>query len=370
MSATRNADMGRIPLKGGFRLPSSDLAQVLGSLGIALFSRERTLVQYVAWSIDVGLLEVVHQRGAVSSEEVATLTELTVSGAESFLGVLSALDLVRRSVEGRYSLAAAAEDYFIRESPFFIGNQLKSFGYPIPGPYLRGRAKLLSRLKLRLLRCLPMFRYGTPPRLENQHARNLTACAAAVRAGHFANVSCIVDIAGGSGAFAIPLVLEYPHKRVILTELPQALPNIRPILAASGVQNLVELRAMDVLQFPWRIPKCDGIFIGNFVHGFNDEIALRICQEAFRTLDDGGMVWLHEMLWNESRDGPLLTALWHAAMKSAGEGGQRRGSEWEALLTKAGFIETQVIGTHSSFALVVGRKPAAGRELRAERCDG
>jgi hypothetical protein len=68
------------------------------------------------------------------------------------------------------------------------------------------------------------------------------------------------------------------------------------------------------------------------------------------------------MVWNETRDGPLLTALWHAAMLTSGDGGQRTGAEWALLLQKAGFVETRVVPTASSFALVAGKKPAeAGR---------
>ncbi len=352
-----DAATGRVPLKPGFRLPSHDLAELLDALGIKLFSRERALVQYVAWSLHTGLLDAVHQRGPVSPREASESTPLTARGAEALLGVLCALALVKRSADGLYSLTATSEDYLLRESPFFIGDQLEAIGFPIPGTYLKQRAGLRNRIWLRLLGLLPIFRYGTRPRIENQHTRNLAACAAAVRTGEFAHADCIVDIAGGSGVFAIPLLLEYPRKRVVLTELPSALPNIRPLLATHGVEDRVELRGMDVFRFPWDIPACDGIFIGNFVHGFDDQRALQVCREAFSRLPAGGTIWLHEMLWNESRDGPLLTALWDAAMKSAGDGGQRTGSEWTSLLQKAGFVETRVIPTHSAFGLVVGRKP-------------
>jgi hypothetical protein len=284
---------------------------------------------------------------------------LTVSGADALLGVLCALRLARRLNDGRYALTPAAQEYLLRESPFYIGNQIEAVGLPIPGPYVKRRVGFLDRMRLRMLALLPMLRYGTRARIDNQHTRNLAACAAAVRTGEFARADRIVDIAGGSGVFAIPLLLEYPRKRVTLTELPRSLPNIRPILTAHGVEDRVELLAMDVLRFPWDIPPCDGIFIGNFVHGFNDEVALKICREAFNRLPAGGTVWLHEMIWNENRDGPMLTALWHAAMKSAGSGGQRSGRELTNMLQKAGFVDTRVTPTHSAFALVSGRKPVA-----------
>lgn len=347
----------RTALAAGFEVPSSDLADVLGALGTKLFTRERTLVQYVAWSVNTGLLEMLHARGAATIEAAAAGTPLTPRGADALLSVLSALGLVRRSADGCYSLCPASREFLLRESPYFIGDQLEPVGFPIHGLYLKKRAGLLARMKLRLLGCLPLFRYGTEPRIENQHVRNLAASACAVRTGEFARVRCIADIAGGSGVFTIPLLLEYPHMRVVLTELPQALPNVQRLLTQHGVQNRVLLQPMDAFVCPWALPACDGVFIGNFLHGFSDDVALGVCREAFSSLPPGGMLWLHEMLWNDTRDGPLLTALWHAAMISAGMGGQRTAAEWIALLDTAGFSDMRVIPTSSAFALVAAQKP-------------
>jgi len=348
----------RVPLTAGFQLASHDLGDLLGSLGITLFTRERTLVQYVVWSVNAGLLEFLAEHGSATVEEASAGTPLTVRGADALLGVLCALRLVSRSSGGRYSLTAASRDYLIRESPFYLADQLEPVGFPIHDVYLKRRAGLIARIRLRLLGYLPMLRFGTVPRIDNQHARNLAACAAAVRTGEFAHAKRIADIAGGSGVFAIPLLLEYPNKRVVLTELPQALPNIRPILAAHGVEDRVDLRAANVFAFPWDLPACDGIFIGNFLHAFDEQLGLKICREIFRLLPAGGTVWLHEMLWNDTRDGPLITALRHASMVSAGRGGgQRTGAEWMSLLQRAGFAETRVVPTASAFALITARKP-------------
>jgi hypothetical protein len=350
----------RTPLRAGFDVPSHDIAGILEPLGTKLYTRERTLVQHVAWAVEYGLFELMNGRSAITITEAVAATLLSVRGADALLGVLAALGLAKRSAEGRYSLTRVSSDYFVRRSPYFVGNQLEPVGYPIPVLYLNRRIGLILRLKIRLLSRLPLLRYGTPLRIENQHARNLVAGAAAVRTGQFEKTQCIVDMAGGSGVFAIPLALEYPQTRVILTELPRALPNIRPILAAHGLDSRIELIGLDMFDFPWKIPECDGIFIGNFFHGFPEAICLRLCLEAFSRLSPGGTLWLHEMIWNDNRDGPLLTALWHAAMMGSGAGGQRTAAELIGILEQAGFVESQVVPTASGFALVAGRKPLHG----------
>jgi acetylserotonin N-methyltransferase len=346
----------RTPLKAGFAPPEHDLGFVLGAIGNKLFVRDRSLAQHVAWSVQHGVLEFLDDRSA-TMEEVAANTPLTEAGADSLLSVLAAIGFLVRAADGRYSLTTVARDFFLPRSPYFVGDQLDPSGLPIPGPYLRRRADFLTRAKLRLLTLHPSIRYGSKVRIENQHARNLGACAAAVRTGEFAGVHFLIDVAGGSGAFAIPLALEYPSMRIILTDLPRATKNARPLLVEHGLQDRVELLACDAFEYPWKIPACDGMFIGNFLHGFDDAVCDRICRESFERLSSGGTVWVHEMIWNESRDGPLITALWHAAMRGGGPGRQRTAQQLSKLLRDAGFRDIRTIPTSGAFALIRGSKP-------------
>jgi hypothetical protein len=215
---------------------------------------------------------------------------------------------------------------------------------------------LLLKWRLKLLSRLPSIRFGSEQRLRNQHARNLAACATAVRTGEFGSVSCLVDIAGGSGTFSIPFALENPRARVILAELPQALPNIRPFLREHSLESRVELLGMNVFEYPWKIPRCDGIFLGNFLHGFGDETCIRVCREAFDCLQPGGRIWIHELIWNPNKDGPLITAINNAGMRSGGAGRQRTAAELNSILRSAGFSAPYVVPGAGAFALIVGRK--------------
>ncbi len=357
-SQKRQKESAGTALAAGYTLPARDLGGLLAQLGCKLFTRDHTLVQYISWSTQAGLFELINARGTVTVAEVCERTVLNANGADALLGVLSALGLTMRDHAGHYSLLAAARDYFVRGNPFFIGSQFAERGGPIPRAYVDQRNGLLLRLRLKLLtRFLPGIRFGSAVRLRNQHARNLVACATAVRTGEFAAVRCLVDIAGGSGTFAIPFALEYPGARVILTELPQALANIRPFLREHALEARVELLGMNVFEYPWAIPVCDGIFIGNFLHGFADDAGVRVCREAFDRLAPGGKLWIHEMIWNPNKDGPLITALMNAGMRSGGAGRQRTAAELQVILQSAGFTATYVVPSAGAFALVAGQKP-------------
>lgn len=344
------------PLTPGFSIPDDDLGEVLEGLGIKLFMRERSLAQYVYWSVRTGLIEFLDRRGPVTMAAVAEGTCLTEAGVDSLLGVLCALRFVSRTHSGTYSLTAIARAYLVKQSPFCIAEHIEATGFPMPRPYLRGRSGLITSLKLRVLSMSSLLRYGSERRLINQHARNLHACAAAVRTGEFAGTTNMLDLAGGSGTLSIPLALDYPGTRVLLADLPESLPGIRRMLAAHGMEGRIVLQGLDALQTPWSIPEIDGIFIGNFLHGFDDLLSGKILKEAYDRLQPGGRIWVHEMLWRENRDGPLITALWNAAMRSGGPGRQRTGSEIHRLLTDSGFSDIHEIPTSGAFVMVRGCK--------------
>jgi acetylserotonin N-methyltransferase len=329
---------------------------VLETLGIKLFARERTLAQYVSWSIDVGMFELLDDLGHAKKEEVAAGTVLTEAGADSLLGIMCALGIISRHEGGTYSLNSVAREYLLKGSPYYIGGQIEAVGYPMPRTYIRGRAAWLTAVKLWLLSLSPSIRYGSAIRLLNQHARNLGACAAAVRTGEFGDVKVMVDIAGGSGAFSIPLALDYPQMRIVMTDLSQAIAGARAILALHDLEQRVELKSLDVLRCPWAVPKCDGMIASNFLRVFGDDTCLQILSEAHRQLLVGGRLWIHEMLWSDALDGPLTTALFHAAMRSAGPGRLRRGGELASFLERVGFRDIRYRPTSEPYSLISGRK--------------
>lgn len=344
------------PLRRDFEPPVRDLSEIQEQLGIILFTRERTLAQYVVWAIKAGLFACLEQSGRASVKQVVEDTPLTEVGADSLLGVLCALGLVTRTIEGDYLLPPIAKDYFTAESPYFVGDQIEARGYAIPPSYLKSKSRWFANLRLLLLGSLPSIRYGSIKRLHNQHARNLGAAAVAVRTGEFEDVNLMVDIAGGSGAFSIPLAFDVPKIDIILTDLPKALKGTARILATHGLEERVKLVAHDALSFPWRLPACDGMYLGNFLHAFSDDTCLDILSEAKRHIAPGGQLWIHEMVWRNGYDGPLITALYHAAMRGAGPGRQRSVDELSNLLTRVGFTGIYTRSTAGAFALVSGKR--------------
>ena len=84
---------------------------------------------------------------------------------------------------------------------------------------------------------------------------------------------------------------------------------------------------------------------------------IKLAKRAYEALEPGGYIFLHERPLNESKDGPLAVAYGSIVMLLQEKGKQYTLSEFEAILTEAGFQEFQSEPNYGYYHLVSARKP-------------
>jgi acetylserotonin N-methyltransferase len=336
--------------------PTADLAllsdQLFQAWGVTC---GEPLVQYLAWSERTGIFSLLAARGRVTAADVGAASVLSEQGADALLCVLAGMGLLcRRPEDGSYALTPLAREYLLPDSPYYAGAGLfLDCEKELPANYLREVEP-------------PPGDSAAPwplaERLRVQHSRNFAAAVIAARSGEFDGLTHVLDIGGGSGVLAIPLALDHPHLRITLVEWPTALDEIRTWLAAYGVEDRVELVGMNIFEDRWDFPACDGIFFGNIFHGHDDDACRRLARWSYACLSSGGKVWLHEVVFDDNRDGPLLAALWNANMVARKAGAQQRSiRELMQLLQAGGFVGCYSRPTAGRFTLVAGTKAASPR---------
>lgn len=350
-------------------VPQSDPSGLwaLGVHGISLH-------QYLGWADAAGVFVALGDGAALTTDEVAARTTLSPSGADAFIAVICALRLAVRDGDG-VRLTPMAREYLDRRSPFYLGPSLYGgLSADLPAQLGKGQPRRRYSLftyslrdRLRYLRRRKPQQFGRPEQLAAQHRRNLPVNTVAVATGLFDGVRNLADIGGGSGAFAIPLALAYPAMQITLVDLPRALPHVPKYLQPHGLAGRIALRGLNVHDIPWPLEGCDAILFGNFLHFCDDTECLDLLRESHRLLPPGGRVFLHELLWNDQRDGPVLTALWHFWMATISSGRQRTRAEIAQLLARAGFTSITARPTISDFTLVVATKMDASPRLDADR---
>jgi hypothetical protein len=333
--------------------PSVDVAEFTDQLAFAWgVTCGEPVSQYLAWSDKAGLFRLIAAGEPMTLEEISAKTALNRQGADALLCILASLKLVKR-INGKYSLSDLGMEYFVAENPYYIGTGLYlDCDKDIPEAYLCNPTEIGSPMEPGGGRS-----WDIPLRLRVQHSRNFAPSVAAARKGKFDQVRHLVDIAGGSGVLAIPLALDHPEMRITLVERPSALSAIHEILSSYGVERRIELCGLDVLNEEWRFGDCDGIFFGNFFHASNDDECRLLCRKSYTLLPPGARISLHEVLFDENRDGPLIAALWNANMIRRRSGArQRTASELIEFLRDAGFEDCLSMPTAGRFWLVSGRK--------------
>jgi acetylserotonin N-methyltransferase len=336
------------------RVPSTDFAILSERLGHAWgVTCGEPLEQYLAWSERAGIFALAHHSGTVTRAGIESATVLCGAGVDALVAILASLDVLQPIGDGRYRLSELAREYLLPESPYYVGAGLY-WGYdkPLPDAFVKAPTGQSA--------ISPPPVWPIPLRLRIQHSRNFASSVVAVGQAALDGVHHVVDIGGGSGVFAIPLALACPRLRVTLVERAEALPAIRAMLHEYGVLERVALVGMDVFADPWLFDGCDAIVLGNFFHASDNQECRCLATKSYEALVPGGQIWVHEVLLDESRDGPLLAALWNANMAVRKQGArQRTASELAGVLAAAGFGGCRVSPTRAGFSLLTATKPHA-----------
>jgi hypothetical protein len=338
-----------------FPTPSADLADLTSLVG-AKGIQDRRLVQWLAWSDVAQIFEIMAERESMSFEDVTSSTVLNECGADVLLGFLTSLGLVHKR-DGQHTLSELARHYLVKSSPYYFGDLLfAGCSKRIPNPFLHEPLPYFG-LEKRVLATYWWLRgFGTAVMLKNQHCRNLAPNVVAAHSGRFDGVTHLVDVGGGTGTFAMPFARRYPEARVTLTDLPRSVPKIKGYLERYGLADRVQTTGMDLFRTPWPFAECDGIFLGNIVHTYDDDGCRFILKQCRERLVPGGRVFVHEVLWNDDKVGPLIAALWNGTLRRFTSGRQRTGVELTALLSECGFVDSHITLTAGGFSIVEGRK--------------
>jgi hypothetical protein len=305
---------------------------------------------------ELGLFSYLEQTPA-TPQEVATRFSLGTRATEALLGVLTSLGLLVQHL-GKFSVTEVSRNYLLPESPYYWGDFLRGVRDIAPT-----HASLQAALLEDNLREHPsLWQTGglDPKRAEaftrRMHSRGLAAAVAMARRGNFTDVKRLLDVAGGSGCFCIALAMRYPDIRFTVLELPSVCPVTAQYIADYGLQDQIDTYAADMFKDPFPTGY-DAIFFSDIFHDWDRETCLKLARQSYEMLPSGGRIYLHEMLLDDTRDGPLVASALSMRMLVATQGKQFTFGELDALLRECEFGDVSVTATASYFSLVSATKP-------------
>lgn len=293
--------------------------------------------------------------------EVCAALHVARRPAETLLSVCASLGLMQVQ-GGYYSLTQVSEDYLLESSPTYFGGELDL-------TIANASAYSLESLE-KAVRTDTAQVYGGGREMFQSHAEQAELARAFTRAVHSTSMGpalawpdtldlsghrLMLDVGGGSGAHCIGAARRWPTLQAVVFDVPPVCEVAEEFIARDGLQGRIRTQVGDMWQDPF--PTADLHFYSMIYHDWPPEKCRFLTQKSFQSLEPGGHIIIHEMLYNEDKTGPFPVAAFNIMMLLWTEGQQYSGTELSATLTEAGFTDIEVKPTFGYWSIVSGRKP-------------
>jgi SAM-dependent methyltransferase len=312
---------------------------------------------------ELDLFTFVNRSGAIDAAELCAQLELDARAADVMVTYLTALDLLERRPGGRLSVSRTAQDHLVAGSPLDLRAY---FGSLRERP---GCAELLG-----------VLRTGTPSawasapaepdwaeRLDDvEFAQRITAAMDARAAflgpalsDALADLDArrVLDVGGGSGAYACALVDRTPELRATVFERPPVDSAARTLLAERGYRDRIEIRSGDMFTDP--LPAGHDLHLFSHVlHDWSEDQVRHLLASSFAALQPGGCLVDHDTHLDEGKTGPLAVAEYSVLLMHSTPGRCRSVGELAAILADVGFTRIASRPTAADRSAIVAFKPA------------
>lgn len=292
--------------------------------------------------------------------EICKLLNIAPRPAEAMLAVCASRGLVQAE-KGRYSLTPLAEDYLLESSPTYFGGFLDLW---------RAQSSMLSYEKVKgaLLTDSPQVYAGKDWAKTHEQqaglARVFTVGMHGLSAApslawpepvDLSSYQLLLDIGGGSGVHSIAAAMRWPNLKAVVFDLAPVCQVAEEFITRAGLQSRIQTQVGDVWNDPF--PKADVHFYSNMYENFSPEKCALLTQKSFASLEPGGRIIIHEILYNDDKTGPFAAAAFSVVMLLWVEGRQYSGRELSDMLAETGFSDIEVKSTFGYWSIVTGRKP-------------
>ena len=338
--------------------PLADNAPILETI----FARWRMPSMSVA--LDVGLYEALKD-GPATAQELSKRFDLDLRAVRAILSVLVGSGILT-SHDGRFGLTATARTFLLKDSHYFFGAKLM-----VQARSSREHAELMKALrpveeKRRWWWPRDPVEAWEDGKVTREMAKGVAAymqsecaglAAGAVRSGVYKGVKKMLDIGGGSGAMAVAISYRQPETHCTVLDLPSMCEEAKGYIRAVGLEDRVAVLPLDMFRNPW--PEgYDGMVFSNIFHDWSSESCTELAARAFRALQPGGRIFVHEMLMDDDLKGPVATAGFSAQMLLDTRGQQYSFLELRDFLTRVGFTNIGVTHSFGFYYVVTGTKSA------------
>lgn len=168
----------------------------------------------------------------------------------------------------------------------------------------------------------------------------------------------MLDLGGGSGAYAIAFAQAAPGLQADVLDLPRVLRIARRYIEAAGLTGRVRTIVGDLGQDSYG-RGYDLVFISAICHMLDPKENRVMLRKCFRALAPGGRVVIQDFILDPEKTGPRAAALFSLNMLVRTRAGASYSEpEYRSWLAEAGFSEVTRLHLPGPTGLMMGRRPA------------
>jgi hypothetical protein len=301
--------------------------------------------------------------GPRSLQDVCAELGIEPRPARGILAAAASLGFVAVS-DGSYALTPLSEKYLLETSPTYfgymwdmlIGTADGNLSYSSVERAVRSDKQQAAPDEEHVFQSVAEQAEAARVFTRAMHSGSVTAGLAWPGKIDLSGYTRLLDVAGGSGAHAIGAVTRWPHLRATIFDLAPVCDVAAEFIAKAGCEDRVETHTGDMWDDSF--PEADLHFYSNIYHDWARAKGEALTRKSYQSLPSGGRLIVHEMLFDDDKAGPSLTAGLNLGMLLWSlDGGQYSGHELSAMLIDAGFHGVETIPTTGGYSIVTGVKP-------------
>jgi len=287
----------------------------------------------------------------LTSKEVALKLNTDEKATDRLMNALCAMGLLKK-IHGKFYNSESASQFLVEGKPEFMGglfhtNELWKTWSTLTEAVKKGTSVYKRNLE---------NSQWTNSFIAAMHYRALKEAKVVSYMIELKNVKRMLDVGGGSGAFAMKFVESNPDMKAVIFDLPEVIPLTRKYVEEFLYKNNISFIEGNYLTDEIG-DDYDLIFLSAIVHSNSFDENKLLIKKCFDALNKNGQIIIKDWIMDEDRTKPAGGALFAINMLVGTKNGDTyTESEMRDWLNNAGISKIERKDTSFGFSLLIGKK--------------
>jgi ubiquinone/menaquinone biosynthesis C-methylase UbiE len=178
----------------------------------------------------------------------------------------------------------------------------------------------------------------------------------------------MLDVGGGSGAYATHFAQKNPQLEAVILDLPETLKITREIIAQNKMKERIRLLPGNYLTADFG-RGYDLILFSHITHNEGEGVIQKLCKKAYAALNPGGILAVHDFTVNEDKASPLFSALFSVNVMVYTKAGKtyswREYKQWMGSAGFKGLRKFDILPDFDNRSVLISGRKAVGKRLRS-----